>query len=166
MYRKSCTDIHSVQNIKALTSACFYKEPDIPISISDQDASGASDRGVRFPFKNDKPRKDHIHSWTTDNPDPNAKYPRLSTIEGMNYVSSSFWVVNTAYLKLKSLEIGYNFEQRLLKKLHVDNLRVYLNFYNLWTIYSDMPKDFDVENQNYNAYPQQFVTSLGVNITF
>lgn len=25
-----------------------------------QDASGASDRGVRFPFKNDKPRKDHI----------------------------------------------------------------------------------------------------------
>ena len=131
-----------------------------------QDASGASDRGVRFPFKNDKPRKDHIHSWTTDNPDPNAKYPRLSTIEGMNYVSSSFWVVNTAYLKLKSLEIGYNFEQRLLKKLHVDNLRVYLNFYNLWTIYSDMPKDFDVENQNYNAYPQQFVTSLGVNITF
>jgi hypothetical protein len=26
----------SVQNIKALTSACFYKEPDIPISISDK----------------------------------------------------------------------------------------------------------------------------------
>ena len=36
VYRKSCTDIHSVQNIKALTSACFYKEPDIPISISDK----------------------------------------------------------------------------------------------------------------------------------
>ena len=84
----------------------------------------------------------------------------------MNYVTSSFWVVNTAYLKLKSLELGYNFEQRLLKKFHVNNLRIYLNFYNLWTIYSAMPKDFDVENQNYNAYPQQFVTSLGVNITF
>ena len=131
-----------------------------------QDAKGSSDRGVRFPFKNDKPRKDHINSWTVDNPDPNAKYPRLSTIEGMNYVTSSFWVVNTAYLKLKSLELGYNLEQRLLKKIRVDNMRIYLNFYNLWTIYSSMPKDFDVENQNYNAYPQQFVTSLGVNITF
>ncbi|WP_277098957.1 SusC/RagA family TonB-linked outer membrane protein [Coprobacter secundus] len=131
-----------------------------------QDASGSSDRGVRFPFENDKPRKDHINSWTVDNPNPNAKYPRLSTIEGMNYTTSSFWVVNTAYLKLKSLELGYNFEQRLLRKIHVDKLRLYLNFYNLWTIYSAMPRDFDVENQNYNAYPQQFITSLGVNITF
>ena len=131
-----------------------------------QDASGSSDRGVRFPFDNDKPRKDHINSWTVDNPNPNAKYPRLSTIEGMNYTTSSFWVVNTAYLKLKSLELGYNFEQKLLKKIHVDKLRVYLNFYNLWTIYSAMPRDFDVETQNYNAYPQQFITSLGINATF
>lgn len=131
-----------------------------------QDASGASDRGVRFPFKNDKPRQDHQNSWTTDNPSPTAKYPRLSTIEGMNYVTSTFWMVNTAFLKLKSVELGYNFDKKLLRRIYVENLRLYLNFYNLWTIYSAMPKDFDVENQNYNAYPQQFITSLGVSITF
>lgn len=132
-----------------------------------QDASGGSDRGVRFPFANEKPRKDHINSWTTDNPDPNAKYPRLSsTSRDWNYYTSSFWVVNTAYLKVKSLELGYNFNQKLTRKAFIDKARIYLNFYNLWTLYSNMPKDFDVENQNYNVYPQQFITSLGINITF
>ncbi|MFV0469640.1 MAG: SusC/RagA family TonB-linked outer membrane protein [Dysgonomonas sp.] len=132
-----------------------------------QDASGSSDRGVRYPFDNDKPRVDHINSWTTENPDPNAKYPRLSTTKNeWNYLTSSFWVVNTAYLKLKSLELGYNLAPQITRKVSMDNVRFYFNLYNLWTLYSKMPKDFDVENQNYNAYPQQFIASLGVNITF
>jgi len=75
-------------------------------------------------------------------------------------------MVNTSYVKLKSLELGYNFKPSLIKKAFMQNLRIYLNFYNLWTIFSRMSKDFDCENQTYNAYPQQFISSVGVNVVF
>lgn len=122
---------------------------------------------VTVPFSYDKPRAEHLNSWTTDNPDPNAKYPRLSASKrSQNYQTSSFWVVNSSFLRLKSLELGYNFDSNLIRKLYMKNARVYLNFYNLWTIYTKMPKDFDPETQAFNSYPQQFISSLGVNITF
>ena len=128
---------------------------------------GSADRGVRYPFDNNKPRKDHIRSWTTDNPDPHAKYPRLSsTKRSQNYEISDFWMVNSSYVRLKSLEVGYNFDSVMAKRIYMNNVRVYLNFYNLWTIHSNMSKDFDSENQAYNTYPQQFITSVGLNITF
>ena len=129
--------------------------------------TGSADRGVRYPFTNNKPRADHIYSWTEDNPDPHAKYPRLSSSRrDQNYVCSDFWVINSSYVKLKSLELGYNFSPRITRKLCMENLRIYLNFYNLWTIFSNMDDDFDVENLTYSAYPQQFITSVGINITF
>lgn len=132
-----------------------------------QDASGATDRGVRYPFDNNKPRVDHINSWSENNQNPSAAYPRLSMSKrDLNYVASTFWVVNSAYLKLKSLEMGYSLNPNWTKKASMQNVRFSMNFYNLLTIFSKMPKDFDVENQNYNTYPQQFISSLGVNITF
>jgi hypothetical protein len=110
---------------------------------------------------------DHANSWTVDNPDANAPYPRLSSTKRTeNYKLSDFWTRNTAYLRLKTVELGYNFNPALTRKIFMQNVRAYVNFYNVWTIYSQMPKDFDSENQAYNSYPQQFITSLGLNITF
>ncbi len=126
-----------------------------------------AERGVRFPFENDKPLVAHSDSWTTDNPNPNAPYPRLSTSNRtQNYLRSDYWMRNSAYVKLKTIEIGYNFDPTLTRKIFMQNVRAYLNFYNVWTIFSEMPKDFDSENQAYNTYPQQFITSVGLNITF
>lgn len=127
----------------------------------------SADRGVRFPFENDKPLKDHANSWSIDHQDPHAKYPRLSvTKRTHNYEVSDFWTVNSSYVKLKSLQIGYNFNPELTKRVFMKQVRAYANCYNLWTIYSKMPRDFDSENQAYNVYPQQFIMSLGLNVTF
>jgi len=126
-----------------------------------------AERGVRFPFENDKPLEAHADSWTTDNPDPNAPYPRLSTSNRtQNYLRSDYWIRNSSYVRLKTVEIGYNFNPVLTRKIYMQNVRAYLNLYNVWTIYSGMPKDFDPENKTYNTYPQQFITSVGLNITF
>ena len=131
------------------------------------EGSGQAARGVRFPFENDKPLEAHIDSWTTDNPDPNAPYPRLSTAKRtQNYVESDYWVRSSAYVRLKSIELGYNFNPAWTRKIFMQQVRLYLNFYNIWTIYSQMPRDFDCENQTYNTYPQQFISTLGVNISF
>lgn len=135
---------------------------------SDYYLGSNGDRNVRYPFKDSvHPRRDHLDSWTESNPNPNAKYPRLSaSIRNQNYETSSFWMVNTAYIKLKSLQIGYTFKPQMIKKLRMQSLRLYADFYNVWTIFSHMPKDFDAENQAFNSYPQQLVSTFGVNVTF
>lgn len=135
---------------------------------SDYYLGNNGDRNVRYPFKDSiHPRREHLDSWTESNPDPNARFPRLSaSIRNQNYEKSSYWMVNTAYIKLKSLQLGYTFKPELLQKARMQNLRVYADFYNLWTIFSHMPDDFDVENQAFNSYPQQIVSSFGVSLTF
>ena len=135
---------------------------------SDYYLGSNGDRNVRYPFKDSiHPRRDHLDSWTESNPNPNAKYPRLSaSIRNQNYETSSFWMVNTAYIKLKSLQVGYTFKPSMIKKLKMQSLRLYADFYNVWTIFSHMPKDFDAENQAFNSYPQQLVSTFGVNVTF
>lgn len=150
-----------------------YKRFDLSMLIqgtgnSDYYLGSNGDRGVRYPFNDGiHPRKEHLDSWTESNPNPNAKYPRLSaTKRTQNYEVSDFWMVNTAYVKLKSLQLGYNFDPKFIKKAYMQNLRIYADFYNLWTIFSNMSKDFDSENQAFNSYPQQFISSFGVSITF
>lgn len=150
-----------------------YKNFDLSMFIqgaggSDYYLGSNGDRNVRYPFRDAiHPRREHLESWTEANPNPNAKFPRLSaSIRNQNYETSSYWMVNTTYVKLKSLQIGYTFRPELLKKARMQSLRLYADFYNLWTIYSQMPDDFDVENQAFNSYPQQIVSSFGVSVTF
>jgi len=134
---------------------------------SDYYLGANGDRGVRFPFLNSKPLKAQANSWTTDNPNPSAAYPRLSaTQRTQNYYVSDYWMRNSSYIRLKSLELGYNFKPTIAKKLAMQNIRVYASFYNVLTIHSDMPKDFDPETQAFNSYPEQFISTFGLNITF
>ncbi|MDR2805896.1 MAG: TonB-dependent receptor [Dysgonamonadaceae bacterium] len=128
---------------------------------------GTADRGVRRPFADNKARIDHYNSWTVDNPDPNAKYPRLRSTEfAMNYVISDFWVINSSYVKLKSVDLGYTLKPEYAKKMGMQNLRINANFYNVWTIFTRASKDFDPESQKFSAYPQQFISTVGITATF
>jgi hypothetical protein len=128
---------------------------------------GTSDRGVRRPFQEGKARIEHYGSWTTDNPNPNAAYPRLRyTAFTNNYVSSDFWVINSSYVKLKSIDLGYTFKQDWIKKAGMSNLRINGNLYNVWTIFSKASSDFDPEAQDYSVYPQQFISTIGLTATF
>ncbi|KAA6348377.1 TonB-dependent receptor SusC [termite gut metagenome] len=128
---------------------------------------GSSDRGVRRPFQEGKARVDHYNSWTTDNPNPNAQYPRLRFANfAMNYAASDFWVINSLYVKLKSIDVGYTFKPEWVRKAGMSSLRVNTNLYNVWTIFSNASKDFDPEAQDYSVYPQQFISTIGLTATF
>jgi hypothetical protein len=127
----------------------------------------SADKGVIHPFARNKARTEHLQSWTTGNPDPNAAYPRLRSAQfAMNYAASDFWLVNSSYIKLKSIDLGYNITAAWLKKAGMERLRIYANFYNVWTIFSETSKDFDPESQSYSAYPQQFISTIGLTATF
>jgi TonB-linked SusC/RagA family outer membrane protein len=78
------------------------------------------------------PIRAQLDHWTPEN--PNASFPRLSFNASYNYVPSSFWARNTAYLKLRNVQVGYALPARLLKSVRISRIRVYVSGENLLMI--------------------------------
>ena len=103
--------------------------------------------------------------WTEQNPDPNAKFPRLYYGKNSNnYTPSTFWMRNGSFLRLKSVELGYNFPKRLVKKLRLGGIRIYASGVNLFTWSEFKLWDPEIGGGNGAIYPPQRVINLGVNI--
>lgn len=112
----------------------------------------------------------HKDFWTEDN--PNAAFPRLSTYQnlnaGQNYtVSADFWYHNASYLRLKTLQVGYDFKDYLKNFKRISSVRLSLAGTNLFTI-SNVKKYFDPEltSESGYGYPVQRTYSVNLNITF
>ncbi len=110
--------------------------------------------------------------WSEDNPDPNARYPRLvvpdsNALDHNNSKTSSFWMRNAAFIRLKNAEIGYTFPKRWTDKVHIQNLRVYLSGVNLLTWAPDLHLfDPDLGSGEGNKYPPTRVFNLGLSLNF
>ncbi|MBD8491285.1 SusC/RagA family TonB-linked outer membrane protein [Echinicola sp. CAU 1574] len=103
--------------------------------------------------------------WTPDNPD--AKYPRPI---GNNWYesgtgSTSFWIRNGAYLRLKNLNLAYNLPKNWLSSLNVSSTQVFFNGTNLFSI-SDMKEFHDPEQKNYDSFPLMKSLTVGLNVKF
>lgn len=96
-----------------------------------------------------------------------AEYPRLGTTAAdmvNNLQTSSWWMRNGAFLRLKQLEIGYTLPGKLLKSLHMSDCRFYFSGMNLFTL--SKFKMWDVEQGGSGfAYPIQKVYNVGVYFT-
>ncbi|WP_298649088.1 TonB-dependent receptor [uncultured Proteiniphilum sp.] len=105
--------------------------------------------------------------WSEDNQDLYALWPRLSpTIVGNNSSPNSTWFMRDgAFLRLKSLEIGYTLPINLMKQLHLSNMRFYLNGTNLLCF--SRFKLWDIEmGGNGLGYPIQKSYNIGVVMSF
>lgn len=105
--------------------------------------------------------------WTEENNDPNAAIPRLGG-SGSNSWGSDYWLKNTAYLRLKNMSIGYNIPKRLLNRIGVEKLRIYIAGTNLFTLSTISKYGVDPEVASGNItryYPQQRTISFGVNLS-
>lgn len=108
--------------------------------------------------------KDH---WTPEN--TNATYPRVynAPVEH-NKVTSSHWMRNAAYLRLKSLEFGYTLPKQITEKASMSRVRIYFAGQNLltWTPFMDEKVDPEMGNGDGRYYYQQQAFSFGLNVTF
>lgn len=75
------------------------------------------------------------------------------------------YLLNAAYLRLKSLTLGYTLPKALTHKIGVEKCRFYLSGENLLT-FDHTPEGFDPELDDPYKYPQQKSISLGVNVVF
>ena len=95
--------------------------------------------------------------WSADNQNPLAKYPRLTEYENNhNSASSSYWLRDGSFLKLKNAEIGYTFK----------NMRFYVSGNNLLTFSKFDYWDPEMGGGNGLKYPTQRVINFGFQMTF
>lgn len=84
--------------------------------------------GFYWPLYNNRNLSNYYYDnrWTPDN--TSAKFPRLtSTGSSNNFRTSSLWLENRSFLKLRSVEISYSFSQDLLKKTKfISGLKLYV----------------------------------------
>ncbi|KIC94007.1 SusC/RagA family TonB-linked outer membrane protein [Flavihumibacter solisilvae] len=103
--------------------------------------------------------------WTAENTE--SKYPKaFNSTDSYNSIYADFWLKNAAFLRLKSLEFGYNLPERSLSKTGISNLRIYLSAYNLLSFDGLKQYGIDAETNNITGvnYPQSRIYRFGVNI--
>ena len=95
--------------------------------------------------------------WSEADPNPNAAYPRLDyRYNANNTQTSSFWIKNGSYLRLKSVELGFTYK----------SLRAYLAGTNLFIISPFKYWDPEMGSGNGLKYPLQRVVKLGLQYNF
>lgn len=119
-----------------------------------------------------KPTTLWLNHWTPDNPNPDT--PRL--ILGMNGWSmpttmNDFWMKDATYLRLKTIQLGYTLPKSWMKKVKMENVRLFYTAENILTL-TGFLDGYDPEapvsgsNLKGNSYPQTKTHSFGVNVTF
>ncbi len=103
--------------------------------------------------------------WTPDN--PSSEHPRITDRSDQYYSSgNTYWLESTDYIRLKNVEIGYNFPVEWTKRIGMNNFRVYANGLNLFTISKMTAYDPESVTQTGQYYPQARVINFGAAVTF
>ncbi len=111
-----------------------------------------------------------LDRWTLENQDTD-----LYRAGGQGFEDVSSRVIEDgSYLRLKTVNLSYHFNESVLEKLKMSNLEIYLAAQNLftWTNYSGFDPDVSVASSlitpgiDYSAYPKQKTISLGLKLSF
>ena len=107
------------------------------------------------------------HSWTPDNPSQDAEYPR-PTFENAdnNYASSTLFEKDSKYLRLKTLQVAYDFHFPLMKKMGMNQLQLALSGYNLLTFTPYIWGDPEARATALPSYPLQRTYTLTLKVGF
>lgn len=106
---------------------------------------------------------ENLARWTPQT-GATATYPRLSYgTNTNNQATSSYWIKNGNYLRLRNAEIGYSLPQALTDKVRLKTVRVFVNGYNLVTVAASELDGRDPEAYT-GGYPVQRLVNFGLNI--
>ena len=106
-------------------------------------------------------------------PNTDAYFPRPYMNDSKNQYVQSRYMQNGAYMRLKNIQVGYTLPKKILNKIGMEYLRLYVSAENILTI-SSLPNGFDPEtaysgytgSNSGKTYPLQATVAFGVNVTF
>ncbi|MDH7464144.1 TonB-dependent receptor [Chitinophagaceae bacterium 26-R-25] len=123
-------------------------------------------------FEKGNSRKFHLQRWTTQNPNPNAIYPRIyggTTLDDYNRQNfSNYQLFDADYFRIKMISFGYALPEKMLSKYKIISTRFFVNLENMFTIRADKKmKDFDPETASSRSLSIGTKTiSFGINLNF
>lgn len=96
-----------------------------------------------------------------------ARYPRLCNTTGdkNNYEMSDFWLMDGSYFRCKNINLSYTFPKKLINRIRLKNLRVYVNVEDPFCFHH-YPKGWDPE---VNASATNYIATtytFGVDLSF
>lgn len=111
-----------------------------------------------------------LNRWTGEG--TSNRIPRFVIGDSVNWVSSDLMVYDGSYARLKNIQLGYTFPERLTKKAFISTLRVFAAAENLLTFTTYHGFDPEIASGgtslgvDYGVYPQARTYSFGVNVAF
>ncbi|WP_372651392.1 SusC/RagA family TonB-linked outer membrane protein [Draconibacterium sp.] len=104
--------------------------------------------------------------WSETNPDVHAFWPRLSVDPLANNTQvSTWWLRNGAFLRLKTVEMGYNIKSKGFEKIGLENARIYCSGVNLFVISPFKLWDPEMGRAGL-GYPPNRRFNIGVQLSF
>lgn len=105
--------------------------------------------------------------WTEENPNPNAFYPRLMAGSlNDNYAASTWWIKNSNYLRLKTLQLSYNLPPSIMKRIGFRSANIFLQGVNLFTFSPFKLWDVEIGNGRGAAYSSTKSYAAGIAVNF
>lgn len=146
-----------------LNLSASYKGFDISALLQGAaDVKAMTPSTVAYAFYNGgKVAEKHMDRWSESN--PNGSMPRLSMSNSSNKQTSSFWVTDASYAKMRNFQVGYTINPNFLKKYDISRLRVYCSIDNLFTITGFEGTDPEATG---NVHPLTRSYSFGLNLSF
>jgi len=95
-----------------------------------------------------------------------ATYPRLTTqANNNNYQNSTFWMKKDDFLRIRNIEVGYNFSAAVLRKIHLEKLRIYLSAVNPFT-WAYLKTHYNIDPETTSGYAGLKSYNSGISLTF
>jgi TonB-linked SusC/RagA family outer membrane protein len=107
------------------------------------------------------------YRWISPETTDENTLPRASSkSRSNNYQSSSLYIRDASYLRLKNFQIGYNFNAKFMKTLGLKQFRLYATGYNIFTWDKLKILDPEMYTRERSDYPVMRIINLGINATF
>lgn len=122
-------------------------------------------RSVYRPLINNNTISKHYYENRWSESTPNGTYPRLTTLgSANNYANNSLWIADASFLKLRTLEVYYQFSEKQLRGTKfIKQARLFARGHDLFS--SDNIKIADPESIG-ATHPTMTQYTFGVNLRF
>ena len=124
-------------------------------------------------FPGGRSKRALYESWLSDGSRPNAKTPIQESNFNSGNLSSSYFVEDASYLRLRNVQIGYTFSASVLRRAKISRMRLYIQGTNLFTAtkYDGLnpeivSTDDRASSVDIGAYPTVKQFLIGANINF
>jgi len=97
--------------------------------------------------------------------------PELNTTNASgNFLTSDFWLKSNNFVKLKNVEVGYSVPAKLMRRVGIAALRLYVNGNNLFTFKNELTQ-FGIDPETTDSgqpyiFPITRVLNFGANVRF